>query len=121
MSARAAWAVAFGCAVVVQCWALYTPSPPSAGSGLPLDKAVHLLLFAGVGLLGVLAGVPVRWLLLGLALQALLSELVQGVWLSERGADGWDLVADLVGAALGVTIGAMLARRSDGRDHSLQA
>ena len=120
MSARTAWAVAFGCAVVVQSWALYTPSPPSASTGLPLDKAVHLLLFAGVGLLGALAGIPARWLLLGLTLQAVLSELIQGAWLSERGGDGWDLVADLVGAVLGVTIGTRLVRRRSGRDRSQQ-
>lgn len=112
MSARTAWSVAFGCAVVVQCWALYTPSPPSTGSGLPLDKAVHLLLFAGVGLLGALAGIRARWLLLGLAGQAVLSEVVQGAWLSERGGDVWDLVADLVGAVIGVRLGVVLARRS---------
>jgi VanZ family protein len=120
VSARTAWAVAFGCALVVQCWALYTPSPPSASTGLPLDKAVHLLLFAGVGLLGALAGIPARWLLLGLVLQAVLSELAQGAWLSERGADGWDVVADLVGAILGVAIGVRLARRSSGRNVSQQ-
>ena len=121
MSPRTAWSVAFGCAVVVQCWALYTTSPPSAGSDLPLDKLVHFALFAGVGLLGVLAGLPTRWLLLGLALQAIASELIQAVWLSQRGGDVWDLVADLVGTAAGVWLGIRLARRVGARELGQQA
>ena len=121
MSARTAWTVAFGCAVIVQCWALYTPSPPPSGSGLPLDKLVHFALFAGVGLLGVLAGLPARWLLLGLALQAVASEVIQAAWLSRRGGDVFDLVADLLGAAAGVWLGLRLARRTGARDLGQQA
>jgi VanZ family protein len=121
VSARAAWSVAFGVAIAVQCWALYTPSPPSAESGLPLDKVVHLLLFAGVALLGVLAGVRIRWLVLGLTGQAVLSEVVQGALLAERGADLWDLLADLLGIALGILLGVALARRSGARDQRQRA
>ena len=43
-----------------------------------------------------------------LALQAIASEVVQAAWLSRRGGDVWDLVADLAGAVVGVWLGVVL-------------
>lgn len=108
------WRWAFAAALLVQFVALYRPNPPTVETGLPLDKLVHVGLFASVGLLGVLAGVPVRWLVLGLALQAVLSEAIQGL-VPGRGADLWDVVADISGMVVGVGLGVrMRATRSAG-------
>lgn len=91
--------IAFGLAVVVQCWALYVPRPPSVESGLPLDKVVHLGLFALVTWLGLQAGW--RWVVPLMIAQAAASELIQLLFLPNRGGDWWDLTADLLGIALG--------------------
>ena len=86
---------------------LFTPSTggPSPFDGS--DKVVHALLF------GALAATT-RWRfgpgLLGLGLvtaYAVVSEVVQGVLLSTRSGDPYDVVADLLGAAAGW----LLARR----------
>ena len=53
---------------------------------LPWDKAVHLLLFAGLGALGVWARVPV------------------GALLADRSGDPADLAVDLLGAAIGIAL-----------------
>lgn len=91
--------IAFGLAVVVQCWALYVPRPPSVESGLPLDKVVHFGLFALVTWLGLQAGW--RWVVPLMIAQAAASELIQLLFLPNRGGDWWDLTADLLGIALG--------------------
>lgn len=91
--------IAFVIAVIVQCWALYVPRPPSVETGLPVDKVVHLGLFAVVTWLGLLAGW--RWVVPLMILQAGTSELIQYFFMPNRGGDWWDLTADLVGVALG--------------------
>jgi VanZ like family len=91
--------IAFGLAVVVQCWTLYVPRPPSVESGLPLDKVVHLGLFALVTWLGLKAGW--RWVIPLMVAQAAASELIQLLFLPNRGGDWWDFTADLLGIALG--------------------
>lgn len=65
------------------------------------DKVVHLALFAA------LAGTA-RWrfgggplVLLAVAAYAPVSELVQGALLPDRSGDPYDVLADLVGVALG--------------------
>lgn len=107
---RGRWRIVLAVAVAVQCYALYWPSPPTVDTGLPLDKAVHLLLFGGVALIGVLAGVQ-RGLLVGaLLVQAVVSELVQGT-MAGRSADGWDLLLDVIGIGLGVAAGVLVSGR----------
>ncbi len=86
-------------AFLVQCWALYVPRAPSVESGLPLDKVVHLGVFALVTWLGLRAGW--RWVVPLMVVQAGASELVQWYFLPNRGGDWWDLTADLLGIALG--------------------
>lgn len=114
MTAQTLWRVGFVGAVLIQCYALYAPSTPSTDTDLPLDKVVHFGLFAAVGLLGVLSGVPVRWLIVGLIGQAVLSEFVQAQLLDERGGDLADLLADLLGAGVGVAVGLALVGRRTG-------
>ena len=103
-----------GCAllatVIGQLIVLYLPQPPD---GLPLfpfaDKVIHLGIFAAPTMLAVLLGrgrvvIPV------LAVHAPLSELVQGLFLPERGMDPLDAVADLCGVALGWWVGNLVVR-----------
>ncbi len=99
------WRAAFALSLAGQCIALYWPRTPSIGSGLPLDKVVHVALFAGVAALGTRAGLRMRWLVLLLSLQAVVSEVVQGWLLPGRGTEAADLLADAVGIAAGLLIG----------------
>jgi hypothetical protein len=111
VSRRSPWLAAFWLSAALQCLALYSPSAPAGPSGLPVDKVAHVLLFGAVAALGVVAGIPRRWLAVGLLAQAVASELVQGALLDQRGADPWDFAADLVGVAAGLWAGGWLARR----------
>lgn len=91
---------AFFVVVLVAVSALFfTQNPPSGPSIEHLDKAVHFALFF------VLAAsmhyafrLPWGWSLLLLAGYGIAIEAVQ-YHLPRRGADGWDLVADMLGAA----------------------
>ena len=77
---------------------------PSGGGVSPFpgsDKLVHLGLFA-------LLAATARWrfggrpvVLAVLALYAVVSEVVQGVLMATRSGDPFDVVADLLGVALG--------------------
>jgi len=111
------WRLTFWVALAVQFLALYWPRTPGIDTGLPLDKLVHIVLFATVAMLGVLAGLPLGWLVLGLVAQAAISELVQSL-LPARGADLMDFLADLLGVAFGLGVGVLL--RSRFRDRAPQ-
>jgi VanZ family protein len=88
-------------AAVVQLVVLYAPRTP----GIPLfpgaDKLIHLLVFAVPVLLCLLAGLPPRLVVVGFAVHAGLSEVIQGLVLPDRSADARDVVADLVGVLVG--------------------
>ncbi|MBZ2196316.1 VanZ family protein [Ruania sp. N2-46] len=108
--------LAFAAAVVGQVLALYWPRVDIPGDGVPgTDKAVHVLIFAAVMATGLLAGIPAKWLALGLAAHAVLSELIQHLALPNRSGDLLDLVADLVGIALGWYVIAYVRRHSTAR------
>ena len=97
---RRAWRLAFSVAVLVSLIVLYAPR--TAGGGVPhLDKLVHALLFAALAYTGLRSGVRPVVLLLLLIAHAVSSELIQEYWLSERGGDPLDLLADLAGVAGG--------------------
>jgi len=97
-------------ALLVQFYGLYSPSGPPSTPGMPSDKIEHLLGFAVPVALFIAARVDWR-LVAGLAvLQAIASELVQGLLLSDRSGDLWDIVADLTGTAIGCVVG-WFARR----------
>ena len=77
----------------------------------PIDKLVHLALFTSIGaLLCIAAGAQRVLVVLGIAvLLGVLDESIQ--WLSPgRSAEWLDLLADAVGACLGVLLGRQLAR-----------
>lgn len=91
-------------AVVVNLVALFLP-----GGGGPMlfpgaDKVVHVALFAGVAWPAVRRGLPWPAVVLLLGLHAVCSELIQHHLIPGRSADPADVVADLVGIALGVVL-----------------
>lgn len=97
-------------ALAVHLYGLYDPTP--GGGGLDInDKLVHGLLFGIPALLGALLEAGTWWPLL-LALHAPVSELVQARLLASRTGDPWDVVADLVGVALGWTLARALRSRA---------
>lgn len=95
-------ALGAGLAVLVNLVALYVPRAPSVPTaGLPLDKLVHVVVFALPVVALVRAGCPRRPVIGLLVLNAVVSEVIQGTLLANRSGDPWDLAADLVGIALG--------------------
>lgn len=109
------WRLGFALALLIQIWALYTPRPPGVdGGGLPLDKVAHVGLFLIVTWLGLRAGIPRRWLVPLMMLQAAGSELAQLYLLPSRGGDWADFAADVIGITL-----ALLLHRE--RPHSVDA
>ena len=100
-------------AVLLNLMVLYAPRVPAVPTGgLPADKLVHVVAFALPTIALAWAGVPWRWVVAGMAGHALLSEVVQAAVLPDRSGDPWDVVADLLGIALGVAVLGWLARRS---------
>lgn len=102
MHRQGAVRIAAALALLAQSWALYVPKAPGIQTGLPLDKVVHFGLFALVTWLGVRAGVPVKWVVVLMVVQAAASELTQNFLLAQRGGDWLDFAADLAGIAVGV-------------------
>ncbi|PWD52645.1 VanZ family protein [Serinibacter arcticus] len=80
---------------------MYAPSVPGPPSSLRLDLLGHVATFAALTFTGLLAGVPARWLLVGVAINAVASEVVQHWLLPDRSGDVTDLAADAVGIVLG--------------------
>jgi hypothetical protein len=105
------WRAAFAAAVAAQCLLLYWPRTPSVATGLPLDKVVHFTIFAVVAALGLRAGFRSTVIVALLLCQAVLSELVQGFVLPQRGGDPADFAADALGIATGVAFGRWWVRR----------
>jgi hypothetical protein len=95
------WLIAFGAAVAVQLIVVYSPQGPGGPQVPGLDKVVHLLIFAGPVLAALMAGLRWPWVLGIFAAHAPVSELTQHFALPHRTGDPWDMVADLVGVALG--------------------
>ena len=80
---------------------LYAPRAPSTGGVPGLDKVVHVVVFGLVVWAGLRAGVARPLVILVSVVQAPVSELLQWAVLPQRSGDPLDLVADLVGCALG--------------------
>lgn len=100
-------------AVLLNLLVLFAPRAPSVSTGgLPVDKVVHLLVFAWPTVALIRLGLPRRWVVLGMAAWAPLSELVQWRLLDQRSGNPLDVVADL----LGVSVGIWLARSPRGGD-----
>ncbi|SDH68889.1 VanZ family protein [Agrococcus jejuensis] len=95
-----AWIV-LALAIGIQLWGLYSPVAPDSGDFPGTDKLGHVGMFALVMASGVIAGIPGPVLASLLVVQAVASELVQGLLLRSRSGDVWDALADLAGIALG--------------------
>ncbi|GAB3932014.1 hypothetical protein GCM10029976_037310 [Kribbella albertanoniae] len=97
-----AWRVAFVAACALQLYGVYAPGEPGPGIPIPgIDKVAHFALFAAVGFTGLKVGVPARWLLAVLVVNAVGSEFIQHYLLPHRDGDLYDALADLLGVAAG--------------------
>lgn len=96
-------------AFLAMSYGLYAPDLPAGESDLPLDKLGHFGMFALVAALAVLAEIRMRWIVVILVGQAVLSEIIQHLVLPGRAGDPWDLVADLLGIVVGVLVGLWLS------------
>lgn len=104
-------------ALGLQLWALYAPQQPGAPAllaGLPLDKFVHFGLFFLPVLLFQLAGFRARWVAAAFLTHAVVSEVVQGLFLPHRSGDPWDALTDGCAVALGVLAARLLRPRTGG-------
>ena len=113
------WRVAFVAACALQLYGVYSPGEPGPGIPIPgIDKVAHFFLFAAVAFTGVKVGVPVRWLLGALVLNAIGSEFIQHYSLPHRDGDPYDALADLLGVAAGAWAGfrVVRGRRADRHD-----
>ncbi len=101
--------------VLVSLAVLFTPGDgvPSAPPGV--DKLVHLALFAALALAGRWAGIRGRALAVLLVVYAAVSEVVQALTPLQRSGSVADLLADVLGVALGLLAWGGLARRSSSR------
>lgn len=123
---RLGWWLAAALAVGLQLYGLYRPSGPPSDLSLPgLDKVAHMIIFA----------LPVLLVLLGLrraealrpgqrakarfwivpvmfAAHAVISELIQGRFYRHRTGDALDVLADLLGIAVGYGAFMVIQRRA---------
>lgn len=100
---------AFGISVAVQLGVLYWPRAAQPAPALPLDTAVHVLIFAAVAWAGLRAGVPAVALLALLVAHSVVSEVAQELLLPRRSGDAADVLADVSGVLLGALVA--VARR----------
>jgi hypothetical protein len=84
---------------------LYAPRAPAvATAGVPVDKVVHVVVFALPTVALARAGVPRGWAVGVMALHAPISEAIQHNLLSDRSGELGDIVADLVGVGIGAAV-----------------
>jgi len=102
---------AFAVVVLVSLAVLFAPASDVPTSPPGVDKLVHAALFAALALSGRWAGIGARGLAGLLVVYAVVSELVQGMTPLARSASGGDVLADLVGTAIGLLAWAVLQRR----------
>ncbi|MFK4087876.1 VanZ family protein [Kribbella sp. NPDC020789] len=115
-----AWRVAFVAACVLQLYGVYAPEEAGPSVGIPgIDKVAHFCLFAAVAFTGLKVGVPARWLLGALVVNAIGSEFVQHYLLPHRDGDPFDALADLIGVAAGAWAGFRVFRRGRTGRHDM--
>ena len=95
------WRAGFAVSVVVQVLVLYLPRVPAPPGPGELDKVVHALVFAAVAWTGLRIGLPSGPLIGLLLANAVVSEVYQGLFLSQRTGDPLDTAADAIGVLLG--------------------
>ncbi len=109
---RNAWRLLFVSVVLGASWLAFSPHPPPTAD-LGWDKANHFTAFgtlAFIGLQGLRAGPGRRWIVLAMLLAyGVLIELVQSQ-IPGRDAEAMDVVADMIGAVIGVGLHALVLR-----------
>ncbi|MFG1624900.1 VanZ family protein [Kribbella sp. NPDC049227] len=101
-----AWRAAFVAACLLQLYGVYAPREAGPHVGIPMaDKFAHMFLFGSVAFLGLKLRISARWLLGALVANAIVSELAQYYLLPQRDGDPFDVLADLIGVALGAWLG----------------
>lgn len=110
-SRRSGRFVPFAAAVVLSLLVLFTPASgvPTAPPGT--DKVIHLLVFALLAATGRWAGLRTGALLVGLAVYAGVSEILQATLPIGRDGDVLDALTDLAGVLLGLGAHRLLAHR----------
>lgn len=101
---------AFLVALVVSAVLLFAPSTPNESTIPGSDKVVHFLIFAVLAVLGRRARLPLLPLVIGLAVYAVGSEVLQGLE-PDRDGTPTDALADLGGIAVGSVAYLLVARR----------
>jgi VanZ family protein len=110
-------AVALG----IQFAVLYAPRAPAVDTGgIPVDKLVHVAAFALPTAALIAAGMPRGWVIGLMAAHAPLSEVIQGQLLAGRSSEAADVVADLVGVALGGLVTRRARRPEERAVHSVE-
>ena len=109
---RNAWRLLFLVVVCGASWLAFSPHPPPAAD-LGWDKANHFTAFGTLAVIGLqcfAAGPRRRWIVLAVLLAyGILIELVQSQ-IPGRDADAQDVLADMIGAVIGVAVHALLLR-----------
>ena len=108
---RIALVVALVLALAAHVYGLYTPGEPGASEWFPTsDKLLHFFGFAVPTLLAMLV-VRHWWPALVFAAHAVISEIVQGLFLPNRDGDVWDALADLTGVLVATAVWLAWRRR----------
>jgi hypothetical protein len=95
--------VLFGGAIFVQVVVLYVPR--EVDGGVPyVDKAVHAAIFAAAVWTGRRINLPAAVLAVVFGAHAVVSELLQAALLPERSGTASDVIANLVGVAVGLAL-----------------
>jgi ABC-type Fe3+-siderophore transport system permease subunit len=87
--------------VVLSLYVLFAPTSGGPQLFPGSDKLVHLVLFALLAATARARFGPAAPVLVGVAVYAVASELVQGALLDSRSGDPYDVLADLLGALAG--------------------
>jgi VanZ family protein len=106
----ALWRLAFGAGLLLVAVMSLLPPDRLPQSMSLSDKAVHALAYALLGALAVLSGLTWRGALVSVVGFGLLLEIAQGVS-GHRSFEGGDLLADAVGAGIGVVVVIAVVRR----------
>ena len=95
----------FAVVLLLSLWMLFSPGSTVPAGPPYSDKVVHALLFAALASTGLHAGIRTPVLLVGLAVYAGASEVLQSVLPIHRDGELADALVDLVGVAIGALVG----------------
>ncbi|GAA4476580.1 hypothetical protein GCM10023094_16760 [Rhodococcus olei] len=97
-------AIPFHVVLVITLVMLFSPGSTVPGGPPGSDKVTHLVMFLALAIAARYAGFRAVWVLVGGAVYAAASEVLQAVLPIQRTGSVWDWLADVVGVALGLGI-----------------